>query len=1295
MSNSFSPIDNISTETVFNIEDQLEDILNSLNTKVVKDKTGYQVYLMLFHYKDNCFYNYSKRTSIGGNGQEYKPLDKFDELFKSNFKPLNKDLLKNYKFKSGKDFIENNLEKITKNEAEYNVCKKLLSFLKNQSNRKSALNGQHGSIMEHIKKYLKLPTNNADSNRILKDSLLKIFRSLPQPKNALIAGWMYSYISQKNTGNNTTNNNTNCFNVLDGKNNIIFIPNMNSFLEKYKDEFLKNEALKYYFEDCYPLGKFLEELLVIGDLLEINALKKMSAILFPLYDFGQFRGLIYVVTDKSLKEDKADTIKEAIQNEQERYRLNIRDAMKCELNKRVFKDNLDDDVYTKILRNVHLVQNILLGVYSRFEDNEFKAVAMRSFKKLRNDIPQLVYLGEDDLKNNEKITFGNGQPAIEITTYCPDLEKIIDVNNPKVSYAEDGTDDFLIPTNPDYCKDIGSEIGLEILVPVVAEGKLKGIFDLYFPPMKDPESTKDHVRAIVEHLRTFLSLGGIHDEMVTRVTEAIIPHSVRAAVAAIMSRNMSHNIGSHILARIKFEDILKKLPSILSDNDKGAIAGLLFQEFHQYLQGKSDYLADISTEPYRSPASAFLYRDVILPFTEEVLLLDYIARNEKFEYDKISIRFFVESNGISHEIKPNKYSCPIYKSSHGCKNTMPFHKVCEKCLSNNRKTSIQYYSYTPENMLRSDDDIMVDLPGSVGRFAIYNIVEAIIRNATKHNVSEINDATKLNIRIKIEENQEDTSLYLCTIWDNLSDSRVVGSMNTLIDKTIVDHGTGILKQQNWGIAEMKICATLLQDKTFDEMERAPKQFLEACAVDGNFGYKFKILKARKVLLIGKSWDNLLTDDSGNKTDWKKLGCFQEKDIKKALATYRGYIPFELIIFFVDKESDDLFKSIEKNLLYMGNRVLLFIDNNIPIIRNDRLQKLCVQLKMKDICDKLKNKSLWSAILHYEWLKKKKANISGRDVYLYLGGDKEDELNSRWTEVTKNIKENFGKKISVLNELKDHEWNNISLSDNAIVFDRHATLFKKNLLNKKSKAIGDNYGVLFKGYHEPWDISSPLYLILLNPPKGKAAQLELFINLMEMASFKILVLDERVAEKAFEAVPIRGTSTIERFKRLASMNIFISTHVHKDGEDIPIGKNVKDKAFCLNIENGKPSIKYKDNGREEDFREEDSFDFIIVHQGVLEYKEIRELIANSLGIKKQPAKNNVRKEMESVIDEILKHIPYVVVDSGRGVPHNFPQNAKFISYSAIQGALLRRHPSKFSLIRNLMRLTSRKERRKNS
>jgi hypothetical protein len=196
--------------------------------------------------------------------------------------------------------------------------------------------------------------------------------------------------------------------------------------------------------------------------------------------------------------------------------------------------------------------------------------------------------------------------------------------------------------------------------------------------------------------------------------------------------------------------------------------------------------------------------------------------------------------------------------------------------------------------------------------------------------------------------------------------------------------------------------------------------------------------------------------------------------------------------------------------------------------------------------------------------------------------------------------------------------------------------------------------------------------------------------METASFKILVLDERVAEKAFECVPI-GDITVERFKRLSLMNIFISTHVYKGGEDIPIGKNVKNKAFCLNIEKGKPSIKYEDEGI---IREEDSFDFLIVHQGVLENKEIRELIAKKIDINNQP-ENNIQKEIETVVDEILKYIPYVVVDSGRGVPPNLPQNAKFISYSAIQGTLLRRQPSKFSLTRELMRLTSRKERRKNS
>jgi len=131
----------------------------------------------------------------------------------------------------------------------------------------------------------------------------------------------------------------------------------------------------------------------------------------------------------------------------------------------------------------------------------------------------------------------------------------------------------------------------------------------------------------------------------------VLNHSIKSAVAAIMSRNMSHNIGSHILSRIEINEIEKRLPKRQipdmqdEQNDiRMQICGHLLKEFHIYIQKKNDFLAEISTEPYRSSRSVMLFKDVILPFSEEVLLLDYIARNEGIEYKNIRINFFVKSN---------------------------------------------------------------------------------------------------------------------------------------------------------------------------------------------------------------------------------------------------------------------------------------------------------------------------------------------------------------------------------------------------------------------------------------------------------------------------------------------------------------------------------------------------------------------------------------------------------------------------------------------------------------------------
>ena len=1296
MKKSFSSIDGMSTETVFNIEDQLEDILNSLNTDVFKGKAGYQVYLMLFHYKDNCFYNYSKRRYIWENGEkkEYNPLDKLEDLFRSNFDKLDKHLLKNYKFNGGKDFIENNLKKISDGETEYIVCKKLLSFLKNKSDRKKILKVTTGCIMEYIKKCLEI-----DSDQILKDSLLKIFRSLPQPKNALIAGWMYSYISQKNTGNNTTNN-TNCFKVLNKKNNIIFIPNMNSFWDKYKNKLLQNTALQYYLEDCYPLAKFLEELLVTGGSLEIDALMKMSAVLFPLYDFGQFRGLIYVVTDneyidqndcdsdnstntESLKKE-AESITEAILGKQEQYRLKIRNAMECELNKRVFKDNLEDDVYTKILRNVHLVQNILLGVYSRFEDNGFKAVAMRSFKKLGNDIPQLVYLGENDLKNKEKITFGNGQPAIKITdSYCKNLKNIIEINNPKVSYAEDGPDDFLIPTNPDYCKDIGSEIGLEILVPVVADGKLKGAFDLYYPPMKDTVSNDSDVRAIVEHLRTFLSLGGVHDEMVTRVAK----HSIKAAVSAIISRNHSHHIGSHVTPRSSVEKISERLEAF--DSKKTEIVNcklklrkkeiefkfvnLLKNRLDEYIQKKADFTAEIATEPLITTKSLSFVREIFIPLLKNTLLMDGIGANEEVQYrsltdNRLKVKCFLDSEELDFSIKPDCTKNHTYKYYN-----YPYNGHCE-CVN------------ACELKIIEEDfpDKKIALPGPLGEFSFYCFMENFIRNAIKHNRTKLdqNKDSAMEIFVNLEEldkNHPDRDeFYKIQVWDNMTnpcESRTIsinGEEKTvtlkdmiahLIKQPIVDNDGG-LKKGAWGIAEMKIMATLLRGSTdFVNMVNNLKVCCHNKDGKERLVYALYVMKAKHSAIITNN-----NFDNDTKENLKKNSIWIFKDLN------------EFDTHITGGKSPASFKFVLLDLIDIGENVLSKFLPKFPFriftkeFLDENKFKIENSIGSSDEAIEEFKRKIWKVYLKNLFDKKNLSTIQ-IDLILFLQQAKSEFPTNEWEKLkNQGIKEPSNLNLKVIS-IEDRD-NSVCLNSNlSLMYDRHAGGYKKI---KKS----DRDNIYF---YESFDKNSHDFTSIFLKPESE----EMIYELAEAAILRVLVIDERVAERAHEKIKVEdslkkfygtGNSKPNRIQIARKAKVYFCTHLSMNGDKRPLHNKAEGETPSVEV---KMSVSQNDEfcidsfevmyGNSKLKENEGTFDIVIIHQGVLE-----EFVKKVLG----------SYSYEEFLKALRKHIQHIIVTSGRGIPPNLPKSAKFIPFSLLQDYLLRGGIAKYNLVKIVTELIRR-------
>jgi len=209
--------------------------------------------------------------------------------------------------------------------------------------------------------------------------------------------------------------------------------------------------------------------------------------------------------------------------------------------------------------------------------------------------------------------------------------------------------------------------------------------------------------------------------------------SIKSAKAAIMSRNMSHNLGSHVMFYIK-----QKLESVNSILSEGTLLDLVratsvnewenmvdgksmgdgkeiyflvgLGRFINYLQERQDYVATISTDhiPYKSTVN---FKDAIYDELKPELkcqrhkndesivgkhaaniLLDYIAYSEGFHPSHRIELWFEGFNGTG----------------------------------------------TPQNVPDKLRNFNVDLPGgTLGRQAFFSIMENIIRNTAKHEGSGI------------------------------------------------------------------------------------------------------------------------------------------------------------------------------------------------------------------------------------------------------------------------------------------------------------------------------------------------------------------------------------------------------------------------------------------------------------------------------------------------------------------------------------------------------------------------------
>ena len=106
---------------------------------------------------------------------------------------------------------------------------------------------------------------------------------------------------------------------------------------------------------------------------------------------------------------------------------------------------------------------------------------------------------------------------------------------------------------------------------------------------------------------------------------SIILNSIKSGIAAIMARNMSHNLGSHVLAALTHE------MSTMPDS----------QKLFQYIQQRMDFIAQITTEIPEWTYPVYIIQDLMRGFYVQKNLLNKIGESEglkAFEFQNKNLK---------------------------------------------------------------------------------------------------------------------------------------------------------------------------------------------------------------------------------------------------------------------------------------------------------------------------------------------------------------------------------------------------------------------------------------------------------------------------------------------------------------------------------------------------------------------------------------------------------------------------------------------------------------------------------
>lgn len=312
-------------------------------------------------------------------------------------------------------------------------------------------------------------------------------------------------------------------------------------------------------------------------------------------------------------------------------------------------------------------------------------------------------------------------------------------------------------------------------------------------------------------------------EKAKQSAEEVHKESIRSALTAISTRNMSHNLGGHLIyytkldiQRIadtfleKYEDI--KIPfqvKCAAPDIRGAA------KLFSYLQGRMNHIATIIKEdkaPYLpvNVATQF-FRDLVID--EIPVHSNDQEEGEYSDYKKTTNFYLKEIVRSENYTRPSVYS-DMQKSSEVL-------KLSFEVWDDSSNNFVQIF---PKDMIynNSISDIDLALPGGIlATHALYNILENYIRNAAKyHYVKQRPNNLEICIKLRLSKD-----LVEFVIHDTKGDAnRISDKGNTLfnilsqqlINSTLIDKNDESSINKNLGLKEMLISALWLNSNEYDE-----------------------------------------------------------------------------------------------------------------------------------------------------------------------------------------------------------------------------------------------------------------------------------------------------------------------------------------------------------------------------------------------------------------------------------------------------------------------------------------------